>query len=161
MVVTITWIIIIILFILSYVGIVFPLIPSALVLWVGFFLYQFLIDGDQLTVLFWIAMALFTILLIGADLIANSYFVKKFGGSKWGERGAVIAVIVGSFIMPPFGILIIPFITVFTIEMIQRKTFKDALYASVGSLLAFLSGAVAKVVIQTIMIIWFILTVII
>lgn len=154
------WIIIIALFIVSFVGIVYPIIPSPLVIWVGYLLYHFVINSDELGIVFWISMAILTVVLIGADIIANSYFVKKFGGSKWGERAAGIAVIVGSFIIPPFGILIIPFVTVLIVEMVQKRTIKDAFRASIGSLIGFLSGAVAKVVIQLIMIVWFLILVI-
>lgn len=151
----IMWIIIIALFVLSFAGIIFPVIPSPLVLWGGFLLYHFFIDGGDLTAVFWVLMAILTVVLIVSDMIANSYFVKKFGGSKWGERGATIAVIVGSFIIPPFGIIIIPFITVLAIEIMQKRSMEEAIRASVGSLIGFLGGAVAKVVIQLIMIVWF------
>ncbi|WP_249871372.1 DUF456 domain-containing protein [Oceanobacillus saliphilus] len=156
----IIWIIIAVLFILSFVGIIFPIVPSVLVLWIGFLLYQFVLNGTELNTLFWIIMIVFTVLLIGADIIANSYFVKKYGGSKWGERGAAIAVIVGSFITPPFGIIYIPFLVVFIIEMVQRRTMRDAFKASLGSLFGFLGGAFAKIVIQLVMIIWFFLLVV-
>ncbi|WP_087974487.1 DUF456 domain-containing protein [Oceanobacillus rekensis] len=149
------WIIIIALFILSFAGILFPIVPSVLVLWIGFLLYQFVLNGNELNTLFWIVMVLFTVLLIVADIIANSYFVKKYGGSKWGERGAAIAVIIGSFITPPFGIIYVPFIAVFIIESLQKRTLKEAFRASIGSLFGFLGGSVAKVVIQLVMIIWF------
>ncbi|SES97941.1 hypothetical protein SAMN05216389_10439 [Oceanobacillus limi] len=154
------WVCIIALFILSFIGVVFPIIPSVLVLWIGFLLYHFIINGSELGLVFWIAMLLFTVILIVADIIANSYFVKRFGGSKWGERGAAIAVIVGSFIIPPFGIIIIPFIAVFVIELMQSRTTQEALRASIGSLLGFLGGAFAKVVIQLIMIIWFFIVIV-
>lgn len=154
------WIIIIALFILSFAGILFPIIPSPLVLWIGFLLYHFVISAESLTMIFWISMIILTVVLIVSDIIANSYFVKKFGGSKWGERGAAIAVIIGSFIIPPFGILIVPFIAVFVIELVQKRTWNDALKASIGSLIGFLGGAFAKVVIQLIMIAWFMLVVI-
>ncbi|MFC4559960.1 DUF456 domain-containing protein [Virgibacillus kekensis] len=157
----IMWVLIIALFILSFVGIVFPIIPSPLVIWIGYLLYHFVVNGEELTALFWIAMAILTVLLIVSDMIANSYFVKKYGGSKWGERGAAVAVIVGSFIIPPFGILIVPFVAVFAIEMIQRKTVQDALRASIGSLIGFLGGAVAKVLIQLLMIVWFFVVILI
>lgn len=149
------WVLIIASFILSFVGIIFPIIPSPLVLWIGFLLHFFFIENSELSTIFWIAMIILTILLIVSDIIANSYFVKRFGGSKWGERIAAIAVIVGSFIIPPFGIIIVPFVSVFVVELIQRKTVGDAWKASLGSLLGFLGGAVAKVVIQIVMIVWF------
>ncbi|TRM11326.1 DUF456 domain-containing protein [Lentibacillus cibarius] len=151
----IIWTIIAVLFIGSFAGIIFPIIPSPLVLWVGFLLYHFVINADELSSWFWTSMAVLTIVLIAADVIANSYFVKKYGGSKWGERGAAVAVIIGSFIIPPFGILIVPFVAVFVIEMIQKKTHSEALRASIGSLIGFLGGAVAKIVIQLVMIVWF------
>lgn len=153
------WTFIILLFIASFAGIIFPMIPSPLVLWLGFLLYHFMISADTLSVVFWVAMVFLTIILIVSDLIANSYFVKRFGGSKWGERGAAIAVIVGSFIIPPFGVMIIPFLAVLLIEMLQEKSFKEAIIASIGSLIGFLSGAFAKVVILLIMIIWFFIAV--
>lgn len=155
----ITWIVIIILFILSFVGILYPVIPSVLVLWVGFLLYHFIINANELTFVFWAVMILFTIFLFVADILANSYFVKKYGGSKWGERGAAIAVIIGSFIIPPFGVLIVPFITVFLIELIQKRTAGEAVRASIGSLFGFLGGSVAKIVVQFIMIVWFFIVV--
>lgn len=151
----IIWIIIIALFIISFVGLLYPIIPSVLVIWIGFLLYHFIVNSDELNLVFWIVMVVFTIILIGADIIANSYFVKKYGGSKWGERGAAVAVLVGSFIIPPFGILVVPFVTVFVIEMIQKRTAQAALRASLGSLIGFLGGVLAKVIIQLVMIIWF------
>ncbi|WP_068676197.1 DUF456 domain-containing protein [Oceanobacillus sp. Castelsardo] len=151
----IIWIVIVLLFILSFVGIIYPIIPSVIVIWVGFLLYQFIINPDELTIVFWTIMIIFTLFLFLADILANSYFVKKYGGSKWGERGAAVAVIIGSFIIPPFGIIIVPFFTVFVIELLLKRPPQEAIKASVGSLLGFLGGSIAKVMIQLIMIIWF------
>ncbi|WP_018932055.1 DUF456 domain-containing protein [Gracilibacillus lacisalsi] len=149
------WILIIVMFVLAFVGIVFPIIPSVLVIWIGFLIYQFALTAENIGWIFWVAMAVLTLLLIFSDIIANSYFVKKFGGSKAGERLAALGVIVGSFIIPPFGIIIVPFILVVITEMIQKKTTQDAFRAALGSLIGFLSGTFAKIVIQLIMIIWF------
>ncbi|GAA0431386.1 DUF456 domain-containing protein [Lentibacillus halophilus] len=151
----ISWVVIVVLFIASFAGVIFPVVPSPLVLWIGFLLYHFVINADELSVWFWTGMVVLTVIVIAADVIANSYFVKKYGGSKWGERGAAVAVIIGSFIMPPFGIIILPFITVFVIEMVQKKTSGEAIRASIGSLIGFLGGVAAKVVIQLVMIGWF------
>ncbi|WP_047980999.1 DUF456 domain-containing protein [Ornithinibacillus contaminans] len=160
MVDVIIWVLIIALFILSFVGVIYPIIPSVLLLWIGFLLYQFGINGDELGFVFWSIMIVFTVILFVADIVANSYFVKKFGGSKWGERVAALAVIVGSFIVPPFGIIIVPFVAVLVMEMLQRRTIQEAFKAAVGSLLGFLSGTFAKVFVQIIMIILFIINVI-
>ncbi|MBM7571152.1 DUF456 domain-containing protein [Aquibacillus albus] len=150
----IIWLLIIACFILSFVGIIFPLVPSPLVLWIGFLLHFFFLEGN-LSGLFWGAMVILTIILVVSDIIANSYFVKKYGGSKWGERIAAVGVIVGSFIVPPFGIIVVPFVAVLITELLQKRSPQESVRAAIGSLLGFLGGSIAKVVIQTIMIVWF------
>lgn len=153
------WFVIIVLFIFSYIGLLYPVIPSVLLIWGGFLLYNFGLSSEKIGVFFWIVMIIFTFLLIISDIIANSYFVKRFGGSKRGEQGAAVAVIVGSFIIPPFGILIVPFIVVFMIEIMQKRTFIQAFRASVGSLIGFLGSTLAKFAIQTLMMIWFLIVI--
>ncbi|PKR77156.1 DUF456 domain-containing protein [Halalkalibacillus sediminis] len=156
----ILWLVVIALFILSFIGIIYPIIPAPVVLWGGFLVYHFFIDSGELTWVFWTSMIILTAILIIADVIANSYFVKRFGGSKKGEWVAAIAVIFGSFIIPPFGILVLPFVAVFITELLQKRTLYDAGRASIGSLLGFLSGSVAKFIITLVMVIWFLVVVI-
>ncbi|MCE4048840.1 MULTISPECIES: DUF456 family protein [Bacillaceae] len=149
------WAITIILFILSFVGIVYPIIPSVVAIWGGFLVYQFLINPSELSIWFWISMGLLSAVLIAADIIANSYFVKKYGGSKISETIAAIATIVGSFILPPFGIILVPFVAVLITEYILHKDMKKAAKVGFATVIGFLGGSVAKILIQVIMIIWF------
>jgi hypothetical protein len=154
------WLLIIVFFIGSFLGLIFPVIPSVLLIWLGFIIYQFGISGEELNTFFWLAMILFTVLLFISDIIANSYFVKRFGGSKAGERAAAVAVIVGSFITPPFGIIYVPFLVVLGVELLLKRTVKEAIRSSIGSLVGFLSGSAAKVILQLMMIVWFFILVI-
>ncbi|OMP66989.1 DUF456 domain-containing protein [Domibacillus epiphyticus] len=149
------WTGIILLFIISFIGFIFPIVPSVVVLWAGFALYYFGISKEELSIIFWIAMVIFTVLIFVADFLANSYFVKKYGGSKWGEWTAVAAIIAGSFIIPPFGILIVPFAAVLLIELIIQKNAKTAILAAYATLVGFLSGTLAKIVIHLLMLLWF------
>ncbi|NEU30447.1 DUF456 domain-containing protein [bacterium LRH843] len=155
----ILWIIISLLFLFSFVGLIFPLVPSVLVLWGGFLLYAFGIDRDELSILFWIGAATLTILMFLSDFIASRFFVKKYGGSKWGEWMAAIGVIVGSFIYPPFGIIMVPFVLVFVTELIARKDAAHASKVALASLFAFLSSTFAKAIVQLLMIVWFVIEV--
>ncbi|WP_227936989.1 DUF456 domain-containing protein [Alkalihalobacillus deserti] len=154
------WILIIAFFILSFVGLIFPIIPSVAALWGGFLLYVFLIDAGELSVWFWIGTGLLTLLILGSDLIASQFFVKKYKGSKWGERMAAIGVILGSFIYPPIGLIVVPFILVFVAEMIASKNANHAVKVAIASLFAFLSSTFAKFIIQLVMISWFFIEVI-
>lgn len=158
---TIIWLAVILLFILSFIGLIFPIIPSVLAIWGGFLLYYFGIDKSDLSIIFWIAMSLLTILIFIADFLASSYFVKKYGGSKWGERIAALAIIVGAFIMPPFGVFLVPFVAVIITELILEKNFKKAVAIGVATLIGLLSGTLAKFLVQLIMIIWFFIAVLV
>lgn len=149
------WIIIIACFILSFVGLVYPIIPAVLMIWVGVVLYHFGINPNELTWISWTMFGVFTIFLFIADYLANLHFVDKAGGTKWGMRAATIGLIVGSFVIPPFGVIFVPFIFVLISEMIQKKTYRESMKVAFATLIAFLSGTFAKGVIQLIMIVVF------
>lgn len=157
----ILWTLIILAFLSAFVALVMPMIPGILMMWVGFFIYHFAINNNELSWFFWIAMATLTIITLLSDYVLGSRFVKKYGGSKAGELTAAIGIILGSFFFPPFGIIIIPFVAVFIVELLMQQDFKRALDASVGSLFGFLTSTVAKFIILIIMIIWFIFDIII
>ncbi|MED4128270.1 DUF456 domain-containing protein [Shouchella miscanthi] len=148
------WLLIVVFFVASYVGLIVPIIPSVLVLWGGFLIYLFGLSGS-LSTWFWVGMAVLTIFLLVVDFLANVIFVKRTGGSKWGERMALVGVIIGAFIYPPFGLILVPFVLVLAVELLQQKTFNEAIKIAFASFLAFLSGSFAKAVVQTVMIIWF------
>lgn len=151
----ILWILIILSFVLAFVGLIKPIIPSVLVLWVGFLIYQFGLNDGELSWIFYVTMILFTAFILISDFVMNKYFVNKFGGSRLGEYAAVVGVIAGCFIFPPFGIIIIPFLAVLIVELIQGSDFTGALKASFGSIMAFLASTVAQAFIMLIMVIWF------
>lgn len=154
----ILWLIVFVTFILGFAGIIYPVVPSVLMFWVGFLVYNFFI-GDELSWMFWVIAAALTVVALISDVVANSYFVKKFGGSKRGELAAIIGAIVGMFVYPPFGVLFVPFIFVFVVEFIQIKDMNKAFKASVGSFMAFISSAIFDVIIYIFLIIFFLLDV--
>ncbi|ELD8096242.1 DUF456 domain-containing protein [Staphylococcus pseudintermedius] len=142
-------------FVLAFIGLIKPVIPAIPVLWVGFLIYQFGINGATLSWVFWTAMIVLTIFIFVSDLWLNRYFVNRFGGTKKGEWAALIGVLVGAFVLPPFGVIIVPFIAVIIVEMVQSKNFAQAAKASFGSLVAFFSSAVMQAVLMFVMIVWF------
>lgn len=152
------WIVVVLLFLLSIAGIFLPVLPDTILLWAGFLLYHFFIadPGAGLPASFWWGMVVLSILLYGADLLTNMYFVKRYGGSKWSSIAAAVGIVLGIFVFPPFGMLILPFVFVVLVElMVQKQTMERAVKAGVGSLIGFLGSAVVKVILQVAMIVWF------
>lgn len=149
------WLLIIFAFILAFVGLIKPVIPSVLMLWVGFLIYQFAFNNGELSWIFYVSMIVLTILMFISDFAMNKYFVNKYGGSKISEYVALIGVLVGCFVFPPFGIIIIPFVAVFAVELMQDFDVNKAFKASLGSIVAFLTSNIAKAIIMFIMIVCF------
>lgn len=149
------WMIIAASFILGFVGLIFPVVPSIIMFWVGFLVFQFAVDGEALSWMFWVIMIVLTILVLFSDFIANSYFVKRFGGTKKGEYAAIAGVIIGMFVYPPIGIIVVPFILVLIVEGLGSKDMNQAFKASIGSLLAFLSSAIFNALVYVFMVVWF------
>lgn len=156
----ILWIVVVALFALSIAGIFLPVLPDTILLWAGFLLYHFFIaePGAGLPASFWWGMVGLSILLYGADVLTNMYFVKKYGGSKWSSAAAVVGIFVGIFVFPPIGMIVLPFVFVVLVELfVQNQTMERAVKAGFGSLIGFLGSAVVKVVLQLVMMIWFFL----
>lgn len=153
------WLLVIGFFVLSFIGLVYPVLPSVFAVWIGFFIYHFFINSQALSGFFWISMIILTVIVLLANLLANSLAVRKFGGSKKGERVAVVSVILGSFITPPYGIIWVPFLAVFLTESFEQEGFEAALKSSTATIIGFLSGQLAEGIIQFIMIVWFFITI--
>lgn len=156
----VAWIVIVALFIIAFIGLVYPIIPSVLFILGGFIAYGLFFSFSELPWWFWGIEILFVILLFAADTVSNLVSVKKFGGSKAGMWGSTIGLLIGPFVIPIAGILLGPFIGAVTAELlVTRSTFNQAVKAGVGSLVGFLTSVVTKGFIQVVMIVLFIFVV--
>lgn len=142
------------LMILGIIGCLVPLLPGPPLSFLGLiFLHlsrfgQF--SGSTLAILGGIA-ALVTIL----DYIVPIWGTRKFGGSKYGARGATVGLVIGLF-LGPAGIIIGPLVGAFVGEMIFRDDINYAMKAGFGSLLGFLAGIGLKLVASFIMTFYFV-----
>lgn len=152
------WITAIIMFIIAFIGLFYPIIPSVFFIVGGFLLYGFIASFDEMSWVFWVIQALFVLLLFGADTLANIVGVKKFGGSKAGMWGSTIGLLIGPFVIPVAGILIGPFLGAFLSELIVTRTgIKQSLKTGIGSIVGFFTSVAAKGAVMLLMIGIFIL----
>lgn len=152
----IAWILIIALFIVAFVGLIYPIVPSVLFLLGGFIVYGLFYSFSDLPWWFWVIELLFVALLFAADTISNLVGVKKFGGSKAGMWGSTIGLLIGPFVIPFAGIIAGPFIGAVIGELIvERSDVKQAMKVGVGSVIGFLTSVVTKGMIQVVMIVLF------
>lgn len=148
------WFIIIILFILSFIGIVLPVIPGSPMILIGFLIYHFGI-AKITSLSFWITVVVITIFTFIIDYLASSSWVRRYGGSKAGAWSAIGGVLLGPFIMGPLGIIIGPFIFVTITEMLMGYKFEKAIKIGFASFVGFIGGSILKGFLHLIMIIMF------
>ena len=82
------WLIIVTLFVVGFIGLIYPIIPSVLFILGGIVLYGVLFTFEQFDWLFWVIQGAFVLFLFLADYVANLVGVKKYGGSKAGVWGS-------------------------------------------------------------------------
>ena len=156
----IAWVIIVALFIIAFIGLVYPIIPSVLFIFAGFIVYGLFFTFAELPWWFWVIEVLFTVLLFAADTVANIIGVKKFGGSKAAMWGSTIGLLIGPFVIPFLGIILGPFLGAVIAEIvIMKQSLQTALKVGVGSVVGFLTSVVTKGTIQIIMIIVFLIAI--
>ena len=145
-------------FIVAFLGLLYPIIPSSVVMFLGFLLYGFIAGFDGLNWFFWTVQILFLILLFAADTLSNLVGVKKFGGSKAGMWGSTIGLLIGPFVIPVAGILLGPFLGAILAELfISKSDFKQSFKTGIGSLVGFLTSIITKGTLMVVMIVIFLL----
>jgi uncharacterized protein YqgC (DUF456 family) len=128
----------IILLILGIIGCLVPVLPGPPLSYFGLIILHITKFADFTTNLLIILAAIVIIVTI-LDYVVPIWGTKKFGGSKYGIRGATVGVIIGLF-LGPLGIVIGAFIGAFVGELIFKDDINYAFKAGFGSLLGFLAG---------------------
>lgn len=143
----------IIVMILGIIGCLVPVLPGPPLNFLGLLLLHFTRFGHftNWTLIIFAAIAVVVSVL---DYLVPVWGTKKFGGSKYGTRGAAVGLVIGLF-LGPVGIIIGPFIGAVTGEMIFRDDIRYALKAGFGSLLGFLTGVGLKLAASLIMTFYF------
>ncbi|WP_426354745.1 DUF456 domain-containing protein [Exiguobacterium sp. R-39] len=157
----ILWSLIAVCFLAAFGGLVYPVIPSAPLLVIGFLIYGFGFGFTELTVSFWIIQAIFIILLFTLDYLVSSYTVDRRGGSQAAKIATTVGLIAGPFILPGIGLLIFPFVfAILTEKIISKKTWSDSVSIGIGTVLGILSSALLKGIAMLLMIVVFIMYVV-
>lgn len=141
--------------VIGLIGCVAPVIPGPPIGYAGIILLQ-CTEKHPFSTAFMIVMALAVVAVTVLDYIIPALGTKKFGGSKYGSWGCLIGTFAGFFILPPWGIILMPFIGAFIGELLNGSASDNALKAAFGSLLGFLGGVLCKSIVCIAMIVAFI-----
>jgi len=135
----------------GFVGLIFPAMPGAPVLFGGLLLAAWAEDFQYVG--FWTLLILLvlTVLTYIADLVSTAFGAKQFGASSRAAIGAVIGGLIGMF-LGLAGILIGPFIGALLAELTIRRDLAGATRAGVGAWVGLILGTAAKMALAMTMI---------
>jgi len=132
---------------IGIVGSFLPIIPGPLTSWLGILLLN-LTSAVEFNLNF--VLITFTVAVsVGIlDYIIPILGVKKLGGSRSGQIGTTVGLIVALIILGPIGIIIGPFMGALLGEMSTNKSIQDSLKPAFGSFIGVIAGSVIKFLIS-------------
>jgi uncharacterized protein len=113
-------------------GLVIPIFPGLVVIWIGGLAYG-IITGFEFPA--WLIFSILTIIMITGSLLDNVIMGKqahKQGASWVSIIMAILFGIVGTFIIPIIGGFLGALLGIFITEWIRRKNWREAINASSG-----------------------------
>jgi len=143
----------IIFMIIGIIGCLVPVLPGPPVSFLGI-IFLHLTKFAQFSSATLITFGIITVLVTVLDYIVPIWGTRRFGGSKYGTRGATVGLIIG-FFLGPLGIILGPLIGAFAGEMIFKDDLSYAFKAGIGSLVGFLTGIGLKLAASFVMTFYF------
>ena len=142
----------IVLAILGVIGCVLPIVPGVIISYGGLVCLYFCPSAD-ISITQLIIYGIFAIVLTVVDFMLPSYFSKKFGGSKAGQRGATLGLIVGILfscwgpIVGLLALIVCPCAGAVIGEIIHDKSDKKkAFKVGLGTFISFFVGTIIKLI---------------
>ncbi len=125
-----------ILLLIMFVGLVgslVPIFPGTVLIWAAALVYGLKAGFDP-----WWPFAVITLLMlvsVVADNVVMSMSAAQRGAAWYSSLAAMVAALVGSFLWPPFGGLVLAVIVLLGIEFARHRDWRRAWEASKGYLL--------------------------
>ncbi|HCK21230.1 MAG TPA: DUF456 domain-containing protein [Bacteroidetes bacterium] len=141
---------------IGVIGSLLPVLPGLPISYAGLVLLHVSSYGD-FTRNFLIVWAALVVVMMIIEYLIPKWGAQKYGGTKTGQRGALLGTIAGIFVFPPLGLIIGPFVGAFIGELIDDSHNRNKAFRSAwGSLMGFLAGSFLKVAVALVMLFYFI-----
>ena len=142
------------LMIIGIIGCLVPVLPGPPLSFIGLLILHFT-EFAEFRINLLIILGVIAVFVAVFDYVVPIWGTKKFGGTKYGIRGATVGLLIGLFFGPP-GIIIGPFIGAVVGELIYKDDFRYAMRAGFGSLIGFMAGIGLKLATSLIITFYFI-----
>ena len=132
---------------IGIVGSFLPIIPGPVTSWLGILLLNLtsVVEFNLNFVLITLTVAISVGIL---DYLIPVLGVKKLGGTRSGQIGTILGLIIALIILGPIGIIIGPFGGALLGEMSTKKSFQDSVKPAFGAFVGVVAGSVIKFLIS-------------
>lgn len=139
-----------VLVIIGIIGCILPALPGVPLNYIAIVLLQFT-SKINFSTEFLVAWGIIIIIVQLLDYYIPIWGTKKLGGGSYGVWGSAIGMVLGLFIFPPWGFIVLPFVYAVIGEILDNKEFSVALKAGFGAFIGFLAGIIMKLVVAIIL----------
>lgn len=141
----VVWLILaLVLMLVGIAGCLLPFLPGPPLAYIGLLVMQ-LRDQPPFSSKFLWVWAGITLVVTVLDYVIPVVGTRKLGGTRYGVWGCTLGLIVGIFV-PPWGLILGPFIGAFIGEMMANAGTEQAWKAALGSFIGFLFGTLLKLI---------------
>lgn len=134
--------------VIGIVGCILPILPGPILAWCGY-LCLYLCSFAEVSTIWLVIFGVLTLAITIFDYLLPAYMTRKFGGTKAGERGALVGVLVGMF-LGPLGVIIGPFIGAMVAELTYDSNNKERAFKSgLASFASFFIGSGIKLMLAS------------
>jgi uncharacterized protein YqgC (DUF456 family) len=128
---------------LGFIGCFVPVLPGPPLAYISLVLLQL---GPEIpfSLNFMLITGAIVVAVTLLDYIVPALGTRKWGGSRFGMLGALIGIVLGLFVFPPFGFLIFPLLGAMAGEILNGADTNKALKSAFGTLIGLVFGTVMK-----------------
>lgn len=136
-------------------GSVVPILPGAPLNFIGIVILYFVKDEGVVSLTALIIFGVLTLIAIVIDYVLPIAKAKAFGASKYGIWGSIIGMIVGLLAFSFIGMVVGTFLGAVIGELINRKKMGQAMTAGAATFLGTFLAMIVKLVISSVMTVYF------
>lgn len=146
-------IIAVIFFLVGFFGLIIPMVPDLVVIWLGVFIYAIGTGFSEISLTKVILLGILSGTTYLIDYLATVLGAKRYGASRQGIITGLIGGIIGLIMVPPIGFVAGALAGIIFAEIVlAKRTTLSAIRASKGVLIGFIFGILAKIVIAGVII---------
>lgn len=129
---------------IGVIGIIFPIVPSIPLIWLGIFLYAVLTDFATLSSQTLVIISAIGFAVILFDSVSSIWGNKPFEGTFIGVLGGIVGWLVGSFVGPLAAYVIGPITGAIVAELLLGKDNVFGIELERYTIIAFVGGTLTK-----------------